>query len=315
MAEATAIVKQTGDKTRGSLRQGKETHVRSYRVKLLAGGGTYAALHATGIPIEGAGYAEGSPLIATAIDCNPVPNSAQHFDVTVEYTTPDAATAAAIAARAVDPVERPPEISFGANESTEPYFMDRSATPKPTVNSAGEPFEQFLQREGGHRVITYARNEASFDPDAADALSNTTNSAAVTIDGKEYAADTLKLGWVTAQKATETWKNDGVDTVATFYKVSYPIKRKLAGWHDKPLDMGYQFVFTHTPPVILNPILNAVGTPITKPWPLDGNGNAQTNATDAPAELDFLPYTSADWTDLHLEWTGGAFPPESPPEP
>lgn len=311
-----ATVLTTFDKRRGSIRDGKEIHVRCYRVRVEKGEGTPEALHAEGIPTDLQPYSTGSPFLAQSWDCQAVPNTALHFDVTVEFYTLDPLSHAA--QKTTEPVQRFPDISYGASEGTEPYFIDKSATPKPVVNSAGEPFEQYLQRDTGARTITYTRNEASFDPNAMDAYKNTTNDAAVTIDGVEYPTDTLKLAIVTAQKVSETWRNEGVDTVATYYKVTYPLKHRAEGWHDHPLDVGYQCAAdidgTTGKISALTPIVNAAGVPVSKPWPLDGEG-AAASLTAAPIELDFVPYAPADWTDLHLEYTGGTFPPTAPEAP
>jgi hypothetical protein len=49
------------------------------------------------------------------------------------------------------------------------------------------------------------------------------------------------------------------------------------------------------------PILDGNGNcQVTKPWPLDGNGNAKPSADDAPAVLTFHPYTPKSWAGLYL---------------
>lgn len=114
---------------------------------------------------------------ATGIDADPVSGSSNHFEVVVEYTRPDPSKPIG------NPLNRPPEIIWSNSEATAPYFIDKSDPPKPVVNSAGDPFDQFREREEGEMTITITVNEASHDAAAADAFSHTINAGNVTIDG------------------------------------------------------------------------------------------------------------------------------------
>src|SRR3954471_1763461 len=92
------------------------------------------------------------------------------------------------------------------------------------------------QRDKGWLNITMSRTEPPHNPAAADQYSNTVNNAPVNLDGTTYATGTLKLSPITATKNTKTLRNG---TTVTWYAKTYQFKARHEGWHDKPLDIGF----------------------------------------------------------------------------
>src|SRR5439155_69663 len=120
------------------------------------------------------------------------------------------------------------------SEGTEPYFLDKSVPPKPCTTSAGDPFEQFMERERGELSITYTVNVADWDANDAETYSHTVNAETIFIDGTGYAPGTLKLSPLQAQKVAEVWQGSEV----VYYRRTANIKARRDGWRDKPLDVG-----------------------------------------------------------------------------
>jgi hypothetical protein len=293
------------ERRRSSIKDGKVSHTRTWLVTCDAiGDGTAAALtaSASGVTIPRYGdrlFPANAFILATSIDAEPVANSSVHFEVSVEYTTVD------IGSRLVTPLDRPPEITWNASESTEPYFMDCSApTPKYVANTAGDPFDQFLERESGSLVIQITLNEATHDAALADTFSNTVNAEAITIDATTFAPGTLKLSPITATKVFETIESAGYETRYVYYRRSYNLKARRDGWKDRPLDVGQNELVSDpaqpTKPPKLMPILAATSTRVSRPYPLDGNGRKRATPTEAPAVLEFLPYTVKSWATLAI---------------
>lgn len=301
---AIVSIKEQHQRRRSSIKDGKRSETRVFQVASdNATDGTALAVTATimngetvvaAVPTYGSGFPGIDALRATSIDAEPVQNSDRVFQVTVEYTPNEIATSD------TNPLTRPWEISWGSGEASEAYFLDCS-TPdkKPVVNSAGEPFEQFMERERGEMTITVTRNEATHDANAAEAFSHTTNKSVVTIDGTGYAPGTLKLSPIQATKQTEAISVNGVPQTVTYYRKTYTFKARRDGWDDKPLDVGLnELVGSTIAGFKLKPIVDVAAMPIKRPYPLDGQGKRKKNPTDKPEELTFKPYVAADWSPL-----------------
>lgn len=288
------------ERRRSQYRVNKMTHYLMWLVTSDDGNdGPALAILADGIPDPGTAFvdADGNVAYLSGLDVDPRAGSDRHFEVQAEFTTLDPS------APDDNPLNQPPGFTWSYQESTENYFQDNtpvSATPPgpyQVTNSAGEAFEQFLQRENGMLTITMTRNEATNNAAANDAYSHTINQGAVSLDGTSFGVGILKLSPIGAVKSFKTLR-DG--TALTYYAKTYVFKCKTAGWDDKPLDVGFNSLVgnTTTNTQSLRRIIDANGNPVTKPWPLDGSGNKKPNATDTPFVLDFKPYKTADWTAL-----------------
>jgi hypothetical protein len=301
---AIKSVKKQGE--RSGIKDGKLTHTVTFLVVTTdPADGTLAALTADDgtnkVPAYGSRLSPNNPLsiVVTSKDAEPLQDSLFHFTVTVEYAAVDPVKMPG------DPLNRPPEISYSPTEGTETYFTDRSPQKRPVVNSAGDPFESFHERECGELTLQITINEPTHNAATADAFSHTTNAAPVTIDGTTYATGTLKLSPIGATKQTETVESDGVAMTFKFYRRTYTLKARREGWKDRPLDVGTNELVPDadaTKPPRLRPIVDAINAPVKKPWPLNGSGRKKPSMADKPAELEFLPYAEADWSSLAFTW-------------
>lgn len=297
---AVVSVKERHERRRSSYRDGKMVHTLVFLVTCDdIADGPAAAISASAVPGPGSWLLTSPPARLSGKDCDPVQASGLHFDVLTEFTTPDPT------APPENPLDRPPEYSWGSADTTEPYFIDQSTNGPngsgvPVVNTAGDAFESFLERERGEMTITMSRNEATHDAATADAYSHTVNKSSVMLDGTTFAAGTLKLSPITAQKVKEKLSDN---TVVTYYKRTFLFKARHAGWRDHPLDIGFSELKTRRSvldPVATKPIVDSNGLNVTKPYPLDGAGHKKPNATDTAAVLEFQPYTEKDWTPLAI---------------
>lgn len=299
---AVVSVKELHQKRRSSIKDGKIAHTRAFMVITdSVTDGTAVALVAAGVPSYGDAHPVDTGCTANSVEAEPVNDSSNHFEVTVEYGSAEGSTAVAD-----NPLQRPPEVSWNFNEATQAYFVDESDTKKMVVNSAGEPFDSFLERETGELGITVTINEASYDASVADQFSHTINDGPVVIDQTTYAAGTLKLSPITATKVTETVETNGVPTKITFYRKTYTLKARRDGWKDKPLDAGLnERVGDLTTGYKLKPILDVTNQPVKKAMALDGNG--KVNKADPnvvpPITLEFQPYRTMTW---NFPWNSSA---------
>lgn len=297
---ALVNVNETFERRKSSKKDGKLTHTRTFRVVYDDPiGADVLAMEADDgtirIPAEGEGY-PGNPFVTCrSVDADAVSGSACVFDVTCEYES-----GGEIAESAVNPLDRPPRVSFTWAEATVPYFIDHSDPPRYVVTSAGEPLPEQLEREEHMLVITAVRNEASFNPVEAWAFGNTCNAGDVVIKGVTYPAGVLKLSPPIGAEAFETINVGGTDEVVHYFEVTYVLKANPLGWRDRVYDRG-RFEYLPDPdptkPGQTLPIMDAAGQ-VKQPWPLDGNGRAKPKPTDPPAQLVFTPYKEKDWTPL-----------------
>jgi hypothetical protein len=298
-------VNELHQRRRSSNDDGKIRHNRTFLVVTDdIRDGTAVAIAAPGIPIPKELWPGTLHVRVTRIDAQPVQNSGVHFEVSVEWNSVDPNDDK----DDVHPLDRPPEVSWGAVETNEPYFLDRSDPPKPVVNTAGDAFEQFLTREAGELAVMMVRNEATFDAGAMDEYSHTVNSEVVVIDGTLFTEQQLKLSPVTATKRVEVITIGGEEQEVTYYAVRYEWKARREGWRDKVLDVGTNELLSKVetvngqPTVVkyLIPIVDKTGKQVTKPYPLDGAGRKKPNPTDTANTLEFKGYTEKSWAPLYF---------------
>jgi hypothetical protein len=291
---AVIEVKELHQRRRSSVKDGQVTHTRAFLVTTdNIEDGTVVAISAVGVPRYGEPHPVDAACKVSSVDADPVKDSGVHFEVVVEYVSGQ------LVGTVGNPLDRPPEISWGGSEATAPYFLDCSAEPKPVVNSAGEPFDNYLEREVGEMVITVTCNEATHDAADADTYSHTINSHPLKLDTTTFAAGTLKLSPIQATKVKERVEEDGSVMNVTYYRRTYTIKARHEGWNDKPIDVGLnERTGDLAKGFKLKPILDQTNQPVKRPWPLDGLGKRKPNPTDKAGVLEFKPYKQVAWTGL-----------------
>jgi hypothetical protein len=188
-----------------------------------------------------------------------------------------------------NPLDQPDEITWDFSESEQAYFLDNSSPQKHVVNSAGEPFQDFLKRETGQIHATVKRNVASYDPPTAVANLQVVNSDSFTIDGATVAINQAKLSSI----AAGGFQVANVNGFQIRYRQQTFTLKFRQSWDDVVGDYGFNEVQVDgggTPTGKLQPIATGVGTKVDKPWPLNGAGARMPNSTDTPASLTFKPY-------------------------
>lgn len=215
-----------------------------------------------------------------SIDLEPRDETRKHWDIELFYEP-----ATIYGSTSIPPLDRPVEIRWGSEEVMEIAYADADGTPY--TNSAGEPFNPQPQRPKCYLTCTYTRNEA--DPTWTDLVDfqNVINDASITVDGKVFAAKQALLRITDAPKITEG--------ATTYYRVTYYFRFKGVNWNPtEVLDVG----LNQKSGANLVPILDADGSPVRRPWPLNGAGVKMTNPDDAPAILEFNDYPVADFSTL-----------------
>jgi hypothetical protein len=216
-----------------------------------------------------------------SIETKVVPESnRQHFTVTVTYSSKfDPANSDP------DPRNWPAKYAWAFDNGTERYFFDRDSTPKPCTNSAGERFEEFLEREMGSLTCVVTKNIAAdaYDPDQANTYGNAVNSDTITVDGATIIAGKCKMkglpcGPVQTQKGF------------SYRELSTTLQFRDS-WDQVVEDRGFHEQVTIASHKKLQDIQK--GNPPVKPdrpWPLNGSGLAKPNVDDTPANRTFVPY-------------------------
>lgn len=127
---------------------------------------------------------------AVAISINSVQlgSNKQHWTVTIEFGDPQFEDAE-------NPLDAPPEVTWDFEDRQQPVEQD--AAGNWILNSAGDPFEEFVYADDFRRKLKITRNEATFPRSVADALGNRLNAA--TWQG--YAAKLVKLQPIVADRA------------------------------------------------------------------------------------------------------------------
>ncbi|HEV2294098.1 MAG TPA: hypothetical protein VGR35_09580 [Tepidisphaeraceae bacterium] len=296
-------VRERFQNRRSSFRDGVKTHQREWLVTCDNGtDGTAVALTANDgtrrIPPENTLHPQDLSARLTSLEADPHQGSDRHFLVKGEYT------GTGLMGLPPNPLDRPPEISYSYTEFTKPYFMDRSKPdPKPVVNTAGDPFEQYLERDDGELVINITINEPTFDVLAMDELKHTKNEGICHIDGTSFAPGTLKVSAPSAQRIIENIEGEG-GTIQRFkyYRVTYVVKARKKGWDDEVLSYGLSELVPDPKdplkPKRLRPIWDGTSQSVRKPWPLDAEGKRMPNPFDKPATQTFVPYDPMDWSNI-----------------
>lgn len=243
----------------------------------------------TAIPAVNSTLTGDTSRIVTNISVKPREQSGLLFDVEVEYSTSETGLSVFD-----NPLSDPVEYDWDFSSSSQTYFKDETTpTAKYTLTSAGEPFENLLEREVGDIAVTITKNIAPGDwdpPTAATFLNPATaiNNASMTIDGVSISTGQARM---TGIKCTPTKTRAGVS-----YRTLTLSLKVRSSWDHAVDDRG----FNELDPVNTGKVREITkGTPPTKvdkPWPLDGSGAAKANSTDAPATLTFKPYPSKDFS-------------------
>jgi len=280
-------------------KDGVITCVRVYNVTISepSSTGGLEALQAGGVPERGDKYPlkpdnKGTPICVgkSAVVAD---STRRMYRVSVEYT--NEARRVEINTQEdpdVAPWDRDPQHTYDVREYSEPLLVDRSATPLPVVNAAGEPFSPPQEVEAVYPTITVSRASLAYNQTTAQGLIGSVNSAEVTINGHAYAAGTVRLlKWAGVESE---WIDNGTGDQQTYYDERIELEVHPAGFDLQVVNQGYHVL---TPEGIPSRIVFADGQPPAVPQYLAADGKS---ITGTPNYLTFRPYAWADWTALGL---------------
>jgi hypothetical protein len=186
------------------------------------------------------------------------------------------------------PLNRPAKITWDFSGGTENYFLDKSATPKPVVNTSGEPFEKLPEREKTNTIATWKKNVAgTVTANIIIANSDLVNAASFTLDGTSWAAKQAKIS---GGSLSEVKTENGVQ----YRELSVIIKFRDV-WDDVFEDRGFSYLVGTAPNKVREPIV--AGKPprkVDKPYPLT-NGKPKANPSDPGDSLTFKPYVEGSF--------------------
>ncbi|MCE9553418.1 MAG: hypothetical protein K8T91_08595 [Planctomycetes bacterium] len=265
----------TSKRESGGARTAEETYLVKADAALSTVAAETASAGGVSIPAIGAGHTDDPERKVTNVSAEHKDGHPMICEVKVEYSTAEANADGSD--KQENPLDRPPDIDWGGSDVTESYFRDTADNP--VVTSAGEPFENFLERERGERILTVTRNEAALDINLLEDYKHAVNSDQFVIDGVPIPAGMAKMGTATAKRSRENETD--------YYAITYPIKLNKAGWKHKVDDRGFNEKDGDTLKEIVK------GTPpvkVDKPWPLNGSGGACATADALPYVLTFEPY-------------------------
>jgi len=253
-----------------------------------------ASYGGTTIPVKGEGHPDDAGRkVKTITAKSDEEGNREIFFVEVQYSDKQTVVD--------NPVDKPATYEWDSDDATEPYFIDRSDTPKSVCNSAGERFAEFRERETGSHLCIVTKNVvySSYDPTIGITFKDAVNSGGFTVDGQSVSAGQCKCKKVAAgPKQTASYTTGGGGTATVVYReVKAYLQFRQDGWDDVVEDRGFNELNSGKLKEI------SKGTPPTKPefgWPLNGSGGAKANVTDTPSTITFKPYRKISFGPLGL---------------
>ncbi len=187
-----------------------------------------------------------------------------------------------------DLLAKPIRITRQKWHMMEPYDKDRSDPAKIVRNAAGDRFDHMPEAQRSGTVFVCKKYVNADGRESIEAVLDTTNAAAVVIDGSTCAIETLWLPDCVFEPV------EGAEGV---WEAQYQIHRNLKTWKDVVLNYGYYANwgegFEHVR--LTDTDGDGHKRPLTTPWPLDENGADKAKQTDDPSELTFRPYSPVSW--------------------
>ncbi len=244
-----------------------------------------AALNVSGIPQRGDYYVYNNTTILNLIcqERTAKQRGTQHpgiFDVTIRYSNDNTLEGD------INPLARPSKYSYGFEQFQKAMNVDLAGTP--IKNTADDPFTDTVEVDDSRPLIKVVRNEPYFNSLQAETFQDATNAAAVTINGRSYAARTLKMRSISG----EPQKEMGID----FYVVTYDLVVRREGWKLKLASTGYRSYDEITDEGYPCPVRDSRGVIVPNESFLDADGFA----TQSPYEMEFVVYKEKYFSDLAL---------------
>lgn len=190
-----------------------------------------------------------------------------------------------------NPLETPMQWEYDPQDGEETYFKDTQGTPQKAIHTNGQPFDELPKRDAGLLIlrgvknVEHTKNYSDYESFIAVKLNN----ANVTIDGRTYAAGTLKA---------KPPKLSGIKELNSikYRELSVELHAKADGW-DQKYESRSTLALKGTEEDFFgpSPIPGPDGSPVTFAWPLNEDGTAKTNPTDPGFEIEMKPYERASF--------------------
>ena len=192
-----------------------------------------------------------------------------------------------------NPLNAPVKVSYDPESAEESYFKDtQTPTPKRAIMTSGEPFAELPVRDTGLLTITLEKNVAATTNYLTYEafIKPKVNSGTVTIDGRGYAAGTLKTS---APKLSDVKELNGIK----YRTLTTTLKANEAGWDQKFESRGLYAIEAGTLKRVM--VTNAEGQeePSEVAMPLDEAGY-EVPPTTPGFEIVLKPYTAAAFTAI-----------------
>lgn len=230
-----------------------DTYTRVFLVESDSiGDGPKAARLAAGVPRIGDSHPSDSSAFCNNI--TPVETSDRlTWEVIFEYTTGPLIVSA-------DPFADIPNIVWSTVKTE--VVADRDIDGNPVQNSATDTFDPPLTKRKTQQKVTIGQNEISFDPDEAEALIDTVNSAAIIIAGKSAGiAGAYLEDWTAETKVVDEIEYFRTTKVVIFDSDTFD---------DDVLDQGFNTLDISSGKTI--PIKDKEGKDVETEVKLDGAG-------------------------------------------
>jgi hypothetical protein len=191
-----------------------------------------------------------------------------------------------------DPASRLPIIRWGTQLEQRPLVLDwTTPTRKEVKNTAGQPFDPPLVTQVGNPYVevTLWKAASYFTGTIVPLIAKcpVVNDANFSIDGVTFSAGKLLLTIESAEKEYEGGGN--------YYRIGYRFQINNETWDLKPASYGYyEWDGTNW-----QPIVDAEGNPVSRPWPLDSSGAAVADPTTTNGfVMTFKPYQAISFGAL-----------------
>lgn len=197
--------------------------------------------------------------------------------------------------------QRPPTISVGRKEVTEPLVED-AVTGKPVVNAPiGDPFNPPPEVFRSRHVITWKffRAPAQLNWSARAQFLDSVNGANFVVLGKTYPPRTLRC----VEYSIETVWETSAGGLALFFALTVQAEERPETWDVEVLNAGRRKKIDGSVADPSNPprvvfITDDAGQPVADPVPLD---ELSGHVIEPPGPYDYLSffgYVSRDWSTI-----------------
>lgn len=246
---------------------------------------TVFAQAAASLPAAGQSHPDNFFLKARSITVDPYRDSPIHWLARVEYDSKPLDQKEKERQEISNPLSRAAVVEWESVQYEQVAEKDRDGNG--VLNSAGVAFDPPATIPASRWVIRVSKNVASV-PDWVLSSNNRVNSAAVTVGGLEFDAETLMLQGI---KIGNLQEENGVE----FYVFSFELHYQEDGWALSLLDQGYEELDGGS----LVPILIDGERP-TSPQLLNGSGVklADPVAAEDAVFLDFDVHKTIDMTQF-----------------